>query len=267
MPQLTWNVTGTDGLFKTGVQNLFVFNPDDTNPQPGHVNEYLVPNLNSVTRYPVVSASPDSIFKPYVKVDTTGEWSTDPSFSVDSLEGVWVVIVPDQTDTIRCYFCKDLSEKLTIPNYDDVASIEFKIVSDINTSNFNNETSLWKTWLVSGTQDLVFAPVKITNSGTQMHFVTGSYNQQIGKVQLRLTSLSKQQISSDADDTRPLPTISVNTKNGNQITLTLEERVIALEADMATVKQEITSIKKDIADIKTRIVDAGLTGFLHYVSR
>lgn len=267
MPNLTWNVTGTDGLFKTGVPDLFVFDPEGRDPQPGHVNEYLVPNLNTITKYPVVSSSPDGVFNPYVKPETTGDWAVSSSMEVNSLHEFWAVIVPDQTDKLRLYLCRDLSEKLTIPNYDDTASVEFKIVSDINTSNFNATSSPWKTWTISGTQYLVFAPVKINNSGSQMHFLIASYNANTNKIHVSLQALNKQQATSDADDTRPLPTVSLNTKTGNQITLTLEERVIALEMDMVTVKQDITKIKQDIEDIKTKIVDAGLTGFLHYVSR
>lgn len=269
MPKLLWRVTATDGTFQAGQTNLFDFKTDDLTLKERQVNEILLPNATQLSRYAVVSSNTyDSNHEYLYYMSGGGTWtSTDMGITVADTKDYWLVIVPDSGYTTKLYVCKTADEKALIPNYTNIPTIEFKIVSSITSDNYAN----WRIWrsVTPGntTSGIILAPYRIYSAGNVKALYLYIYKPSDSEIRLKVLGFpSSVEFESDADQ-GVVPVVSQILNPGNQIVYDLEERVTILETKVNELDYSVQTLNKAVKDIETRIVDVGAASSLYFVSR
>lgn len=270
MPKLLWRVTATDGTFQAGQTNLFDFKTDDLTLKERQVNEILLPNATQLSRYAVVSSNTHKSDDNYLYyMSNSGTWtSTSDGVTIADTKDYWLVIVPDSTNHItRLYVCATADQKSLIPNYANIPTIEYKIVSSITKDNFAN----WRTWrsVTPGyvTNGIILAPYRIYSAGNLKALYLYLVKPNDSTIRIQISGFPDSiDIESDVDQ-GTLPVVSQILNTGNQIVYDLEERVTILETKVNEIDSSIKALNKIVKDIETRIVDIGSASSLYFVSR
>lgn len=271
MPNFVWRTTATDGTFQTGQTNLFEFDTGNVNPQVRQVCEILCPNVTQLGTYATVANNSynSNGTIPYYRTDNGAwiqqEYSSNKFLKVDSTKDCWVVITPNPNSYItKVYICKDAAEKALIPDYTNIPAIEYRIVSAITPTNYNN----WRKWNDTrpGTTNdgIMLCPVYITLSDNSVVWIEAKVKE--GKIYFWSYSCEYGKATSDVDQ-GSLPVVSPFLKKGNVIVYDLDERVTILETKVAELERFVKVNTDDIDAIKRKIVDIGAAGSLYFVAR
>lgn len=271
MPNFVWRTTATDGTFQAGQSNLFEFDSTKTTLQEKQVNKLLMPNLTQLSDYAVISTDvnePDG-FMPYIQ-NSSGSWvriGSGNSFLVDSTKDCWIVIVPDSSLVTKVYLCKNASEKEQIPNYAEIPSIEYRIVSDITNANYTG----WRNWHSTDPSlsfsGVILAPLRIPVTGgdnNYMRFIVAVKDG--GKIRLTDSFLSYNGGASDVDQ-GSLPIVAQFLRKGIQVIYDLDERVTILETQMADVQNKLAALTSKVANLEEKVTGVLTATSKFYVSR